>query len=159
MTLSMGSRSRWGGRLVPTHRRTRPTLRSCGRRGRTRARRWVSSRPHQRGLRRCCSSGACIATGACIAAEGCPLRSHNFIGFNTVSNILRYLYGKPPHDNRKCGCRCVHSNECGRFVAPYAAPAALASFVAKATARQSTLLSGYAVLEQPSLASRTLFYL
>ena len=38
-------------------------------------------------------------------AEGCPVGSRNFIRFNNISNIVRYLYEKPSHNNRKCGCR------------------------------------------------------
>ena len=33
-----------------------------------------------------------------------PVVSHNFVSFNNISNMLRYLYEKPPHNNRKCGC-------------------------------------------------------
>ena len=33
----------------------------------------------------------------------CPISSRNFINFNKISNIVRYLYGKPPYNNRKCG--------------------------------------------------------
>ena len=35
-------------------------------------------------------------------AEGCTISSHNF-RFNNTSNILRSLYEKPLHNNRKCG--------------------------------------------------------
>ena len=39
----------------------------------------------------------------------CPISSHNFISFNNTSNILRYIYEKHPHNNRKCGrTRCVY---------------------------------------------------
>ena len=31
------------------------------------------------------------------------ITSHNFISCNNISNILRYLYDKPPYNNRKCG--------------------------------------------------------
>ena len=29
-----------------------------------------------------------------------PISVHNFIRFNNICNILRYLYEKPPHNNR-----------------------------------------------------------
>ena len=37
------------------------------------------------------------------AKRGAPIRSHIFISLNNISNILRYLYEKPSHTNRKCG--------------------------------------------------------
>ena len=38
------------------------------------------------------------------AENAAPIRSHNFIRFNNIPNMLRYLYEKPPYTNRKCGC-------------------------------------------------------
>ena len=35
--------------------------------------------------------------------EVSPISSQNFISFNNISNILRYVYEKPPHNKRKCG--------------------------------------------------------
>ena len=32
-----------------------------------------------------------------------PISLRNFIGLNNISIIVRYLYEKPPHNNRKCG--------------------------------------------------------
>ena len=37
------------------------------------------------------------------AKRGAPFSSHNFSSLSNISNILRYLYEKPPHNNRKCG--------------------------------------------------------
>ena len=34
-----------------------------------------------------------------VGREGGPISPRNFIGFNNISNILRYLYEKPPHNN------------------------------------------------------------
>ena len=41
-----------------------------------------------------------------------PIRFHNFASFNNISNILRYLYGKPPHNIRKCGWRLSYLLDC-----------------------------------------------
>ena len=44
------------------------------------------------------------ATGSASPHKrGAPISSHNFISFNNIANILRYLYEKPPHNSRKCG--------------------------------------------------------
>ena len=32
-----------------------------------------------------------------------PIISRNLISFNHISYVLRYVYEKPPHNNRKCG--------------------------------------------------------
>ena len=32
-------------------------------------------------------------------------RSHSFISFNNIYNIVRCFYGKSPHNNKKCGWR------------------------------------------------------
>ena len=37
--------------------------------------------------------------------EGCPISSHTSISFNNISNILRYVYEKPPYNKKKCGRR------------------------------------------------------
>ena len=37
--------------------------------------------------------------------SGAPIRAHTFIRLNNISNMLRYVYEKPPHNNRKCGWR------------------------------------------------------
>ena len=34
-----------------------------------------------------------------------PISLHNFVSFNTISNILRYVYEKPPCNNSECGRR------------------------------------------------------
>ena len=41
-----------------------------------------------------------------------PLVRNNFISLNNISNMLRYLYGKPAYNNRKCGCRCCTRRTC-----------------------------------------------
>ena len=46
-----------------------------------------------------------VAVTMVTVAPGCPISSHNLISFNNIYNILRYLYGKTPHNNRKCGRR------------------------------------------------------
>ena len=44
------------------------------------------------------------ATGSASPHKrGARISSHNFISFNNIANILRYLYEKPPHNSRKCG--------------------------------------------------------
>ena len=35
----------------------------------------------------------------------CPISLHKFIRFNNISDILRYLYEKAPHNNGEWGCR------------------------------------------------------
>ena len=45
----------------------------------------------------------CTVALAGDAKSGAPISSHNFSQFNNISNMLRYLYEKPPHNNRKCG--------------------------------------------------------
>ena len=40
-----------------------------------------------------------------VSREAHPNSSHNFISFNSISNILRYFNEKPPHNNMKCCSR------------------------------------------------------
>ena len=35
--------------------------------------------------------------------RGAPICQHNFNSVNNISNILRYLYEKPPQNIRQCG--------------------------------------------------------
>ena len=37
--------------------------------------------------------------------ETCHPYFAQILSFNNISNILRYVYEKPPYNNRKCGTR------------------------------------------------------
>ena len=37
------------------------------------------------------------------ALECSPISPQKFISFNNIPNIVRYVYEKPPCNNRKCG--------------------------------------------------------
>ena len=43
------------------------------------------------------------ADGHPLNPRGAPIGSHSFISLNNIPNILRDLYGKTPHNKRKCG--------------------------------------------------------
>ena len=45
------------------------------------------------------SQEAGVTRGRGQGQEGCPISSHTFTRFNNISNILRYLYVKPMHNN------------------------------------------------------------
>ena len=61
--------------------------------------------------------------------------SHNCsISFNNISNIIRYLYEKPPHNNRKCGQRYgtpapVHNTSQIQIWVPFCKRGAMLQFV------------------------------
>ena len=44
---------------------------------------------------------AWLGNGRQTRTEGAPISSHNLISLGTISNMLRYFNGKPPHNNRK----------------------------------------------------------
>ena len=46
----------------------------------------------------------CTHAVECLGGAGITpaIRSHSFISFNNISNIVRYFYEKPPYNNMKC---------------------------------------------------------